>query len=140
AGGGVCLRAAAFALGDAVVDERGLHGTVRLEVGARGLLAVSVCREPPAELARDVLEDLLDADVARWRAWTARLAYRGPWRRMVERSALVLKLLTDTDNGAIVAAPTTSLPESPAGTRTWDYRYSWVRDGLLVLDAFFGLG
>jgi GH15 family glucan-1,4-alpha-glucosidase len=139
-GGGLQLRAAAFALGEAVADERGLHGTVRLDVGARGLLAVSACRERPAEIARDALEDLLDADVARWRAWTARLAYRGPWRPLVERSALVLKLLTDVDSGAIVAAPTTSLPESPAGTRTWDYRYSWVRDGLLVLDAFFGLG
>jgi GH15 family glucan-1,4-alpha-glucosidase len=139
-GGDLHLRAAAFALGDAVADARGLHGTARLELGERGLLAVSACREPPTELAREELEALLEADLARWRAWTARLAYGGPWGGMVERSALVLKLLTDVDNGAIVAAPTTSLPESPAGTRNWDYRYSWVRDGLLVLDAFFGLG
>jgi GH15 family glucan-1,4-alpha-glucosidase len=82
----------------------------------------------------------LDATVRWWTAWTARCAYRGPYRAAVERSAITLKLLTFALSGAVVAAPTTSLPEAVGGDRNWDYRYCWLRDAALTMRALTGLG
>jgi len=72
-----------------------------------------------------------------WRSWIDRLTYHGRYRDIVERSLLALKLLIYEPTGAIVAAPTTSLPEWPGGGRNWDYRYSWVRDSAFILRALF---
>jgi GH15 family glucan-1,4-alpha-glucosidase len=72
---------------------------------------------------------------AYWRDWSSRCTYSGEWRDEVLRSLITLKALTDQDTGAIVAAPTTSLPEDLGGGRNWDYRYCWLRDSVLTLDA-----
>ena len=72
---------------------------------------------------------------AYWRDWSSRCTYRGEWRDEVLRSLITLKALTDQQTGAIVAAPTTSLPEDLGGVRNWDYRYCWLRDSVLTLDA-----
>jgi GH15 family glucan-1,4-alpha-glucosidase len=72
---------------------------------------------------------------AYWRDWSSRCTYSGEWREAVLRSLITLKALTDQETGAIVAAPTTSLPEDLGGVRNWDYRYCWLRDSVLTLDA-----
>ena len=87
----------------------------------------------------DVASDF-DSTVAFWRSWLSRSHYTGRWREMVHRSALTLKLLTYAPTGAIVAAPTTSLPEQLGGARNWDYRYTWMRDAAFTLYALLRLG
>jgi len=75
-----------------------------------------------------------------WRDWIARCTYRGRWRETVHRSALALKLLTFEPTGAIVAAPTCSLPESLGGSRNWDYRYAWIRDSAFTVYSLMRIG
>jgi GH15 family glucan-1,4-alpha-glucosidase len=85
-------------------------------------------------------KELGEATIAFWRNWLSGSRYRGRWREIVHRSALTLKLLTYAPTGAIVAAPTTSLPEQIGGERNWDYRYVWVRDAAFCVYALLRLG
>ncbi len=85
-------------------------------------------------------EQLFHETVEFWREWVARCEYSGRWREDVIRSLLTLKLLTYSPTGAIIAAPTTSLPEEIGGERNWDYRYCWIRDSALTLQAFMRTG
>ena len=85
-------------------------------------------------------EDLFMQTVEYWRRWLSKCTYTGRWREMVHRSALTLKLLTYEPTGAIVAAPTTSLPEGVGGGRNWDYRYTWIRDAAFTLYGLLRIG
>ncbi|HEY4649444.1 MAG TPA: glycoside hydrolase family 15 protein [Gemmatimonadales bacterium] len=82
----------------------------------------------------------LDNTAAFWQRWSSRVKYRGPYRGMVKRSALALKLLTHAETGAMIAAPTTSLPETIGGMRNWDYRFVWLRDAAFTLAALDAVG
>jgi GH15 family glucan-1,4-alpha-glucosidase len=75
-----------------------------------------------------------------WRDWIGRSNYSGRWREMVDRSALVLKLLTSAEHGSVIAAATFGLPEKIGGGRNWDYRYTWLRDSAFSIYAFIRLG
>lgn len=84
--------------------------------------------------------DRLASTVADWRRWAGRIDYDGPQRALVRRSALTLKLLDHAADGAIVAAPTSSLPEAIGGSRNWDYRFTWVRDAAFSVYALRRVG
>ncbi|MGB8060622.1 MAG: glycoside hydrolase family 15 protein [Candidatus Sulfotelmatobacter sp.] len=75
-----------------------------------------------------------------WKTWIAQSNYKGRWREMVQRSALMLKLLISRKHGSLIAAPTFSLPESIGGVRNWDYRFTWLRDAAFTLYALIRLG
>ena len=96
----------------------------------------SVLSPPPEKEA----EELFQGTVKFWHKWVSACTYRGRWREQVQRSALVLKLLTFDPTGAIVAAPTTSLPEVIGGARNWDYRYTWLRDAAFTVYGFLRIG
>src|SRR5262249_59116639 len=86
------------------------------------------------EKVKDRMEDTIKG----WRSWLSlHQSYKGPWRELVLQSGRILQGLTYYPTGAIVAAATTSLPESPGGGRNWDYRFCWVRDGSLTLEALW---
>jgi alpha,alpha-trehalase len=118
------------------------RGTLKLREDESGFCAVTWGeggvggpRSAPEALER------LDSTEEFWRAWLRHGSFPDhPWRIHLQRSALVLKGLTYTPTGAIVAAPTTSLPETPGGERNWDYRYSWIRDSTFSLWALHTLG
>jgi GH15 family glucan-1,4-alpha-glucosidase len=86
---------------------------------------------PPIEDA----DSALARTEAWWREWSGRCAYRGSYREEVRTSLIVLKAMTSETTGAVIAAPTTSLPEDIGGVRNWDYRYCWLRDSVLTLEA-----
>ncbi|GHJ87775.1 hypothetical protein NliqN6_4177 [Naganishia liquefaciens] len=89
---------------------------------------------------RDLLKGLRTHTVNFWQRWIAKSKYKGRWREAVHRSALTLKMLVFEETGAIVAAPTFSLPEHIGGERNWDYRFTWVRDTAFTLYALIRLG
>ncbi len=91
---------------------------------------------PPVEDA----DSALARTEAWWREWTGRCAYQGPYRDEVLASLVVLKAMTSEVTGGVVAAPTTSLPEDLGGGRNWDYRYCWLRDSVLALQALIAAG
>ena len=85
-------------------------------------------------------EDHLNRTASYWRSWLSGCTYTGRWREQVYRSALVLKLLTHAETGAVVAAATTSLPEEFGGVRNWDYRYTWIRDASFTIYGLLRIG
>jgi GH15 family glucan-1,4-alpha-glucosidase len=121
-----------------------LAANVRLQAGEQ-VDAVLMAPDASSDRANPAppqagANEQLAATLAWWRAWYARATYRGPYAEAVMRSALALKLLTYSPSGALVAAGTTSLPEGADGSRNWDYRFCWLRDSSLVLQAFMDLG
>jgi len=118
-----------------------MRSTVAVQEGQRfafGLLLHDPWSEPPGPWSQDELLRHADDTVAAWESWSElHQSYDGPYAELVLHSGRVLQALTYAPTGAVVAAPTTSLPESLGGTRNWDYRYAWVRDASLTLEALW---
>jgi GH15 family glucan-1,4-alpha-glucosidase len=123
--------------GGGVIAELALAAGESANFVLQELIADESCGE---HLSEDDAESAFRDTVAFWRHWISQCTYRGRWREIVSRSALALKLLTYEPTGAIVAAPTCSLPEGIGGERNWDYRYTWVRDSAFTVYAFLRLG
>src|SRR5215207_2797752 len=111
-------------------DESVVFALREIGLGAGCDLSIS---EPEAD-------ELFMRTVEYWRSWLSQCTYTGRWREMVRRSALTLKLLTFEPTGAIVAAPTCSLPERIGGERNWDYRYTWIRDAAFTVYGLLRIG
>jgi GH15 family glucan-1,4-alpha-glucosidase len=123
-------------------DSRGASGAVRIRTGERKYLSLTYSREAPAVIAPlgEAARERIERTVRWWQEWANRCTYEGPYRDAVVRSAVALKLMTYAPSGALVAAPTTSLPEALGGVRNWDYRYCWLRDASFTLRALYALG
>ena len=119
-----------------------ISGGARLEAGDRRFVALAYDQDEPATIPPlgDHAAQALEATLDFWRQWSGRCKYDGPHRERVVRSAITLKLMTFSASGAVVAAPTTSLPEQIGGVRNWDYRYCWLRDACFTLRALLELG
>jgi GH15 family glucan-1,4-alpha-glucosidase len=121
----------------------GVTGEITLEEGQRATLVFERW-EDGEERLRGVAEEAAGNAFRRtvdfWTGWLGQSTYTGRWRETVHRSALCLKLLTYAPTGAIVAAPTCSLPEGIGGGRNWDYRYTWIRDAAFTLYALMRIG
>jgi GH15 family glucan-1,4-alpha-glucosidase len=144
--GGIAARGGAAALllsGPATFAIEGSTARARVtlragEAAAFALQHRSSEEEPPLDWDSRAIAGHLEDTVAAWRSWSAlHQAYEGPWRDLVHGSGRVLQALSYAPTGAIVAAPTTSLPEAVGGDRNWDYRYTWVRDASLTLEALW---
>jgi GH15 family glucan-1,4-alpha-glucosidase len=118
----------------------GLRWTRTLREGEIGGVVLESMGGTPRRVTPDEAQRLQDDTARFWRGWLHRSTYTGRWREMVARSAITLKLMTYKPTGAIVAAPTTALPEQAGGERNWDYRYTWIRDGSFSIYALLGLG
>jgi GH15 family glucan-1,4-alpha-glucosidase len=124
------------------LDKGIARGACRMRAGQRTSLSLSYSQEGPAVLSASAQarQEALARTCAWWRNWAGRARYHGPHRDAVIRSALLLKLLVYAPSGAMIAAPTTSLPERIGGDLNWDYRYCWLRDASLTTHALLGLG
>jgi GH15 family glucan-1,4-alpha-glucosidase len=137
---GLCL--ALQATTPIACDERGAHSEFTLRAGQSVTFVLEQVESGyvPREYSEVETREAYERTIQYWRRWLAQSRYRGRWREMVHRAALTLKLLTYQPTGAIVAAPTTSLPEQLGGGRNWDYRYTWIRDAAFSLYGLLRLG
>src|SRR5918911_2626812 len=121
--------------------ESGAYGEFTLHPGQTATFVLEQVPETyvPRSYSEAETRDAFEQTVAYWRSWLAQSRYQGRWREMLHRSALTLKLMTYRPTGAIVAAPTASLPEQLGGERNWDYRYTWIRDAAFSLYALLRL-
>jgi alpha,alpha-trehalase len=118
---------------------KGLHTTISLKSGQAFHLHLS-WRQSHAQSGHFDPDRLYEDTVAVWRNWLSHFKYEGPQEPLVRRSAITIKLLDHFENGAIVAAPTSSLPETIGGLRNWDYRYAWIRDAAFSVYALHRVG
>ena len=124
------------------VDEDGVIAVFSLKAGETAYFIFEMHRVDHRidTLNPDEVDACFKATLAYWREWSSRSKYKGRWRELVNRSGLVLKLMTSQKFGSVIAAPTFGLPEAIGGDRNWDYRFTWLRDSAFTLYAFMRLG
>ena len=137
-GGGQTLTL--FASIPLMADNRSVTGHFTLTKGQTATFVLVYGHGRPASLERLRTAEKLDRTRRYWQGLVARINYDGLWRDSVVRSFLALHLMMYRHTGAIVAAPTTSLPETIGGSRNWDYRFSWLRDSSFTVDILYRLG
>ena len=122
--------------------EKGVFSEFSLQAGETATFLLEQVPDTyvPRQYSEAETREAFENTVAYWRKWIAQSHYQGRWREMVHRSALTLKLLVYEPTGALVAAPTTSLPEQLGGDRNWDYRFTWIRDAAFSLYALLRIG
>jgi GH15 family glucan-1,4-alpha-glucosidase len=119
-------------------ERGGMHGRLQMVAGDTVHFGMHRSTIEESAWSQDELRDGLDETIRAWRSWSAHhQAYEGPWEDLVHQSGRVLGALAYQPSGAVVAAPTTSLPEAVGGERNWDYRYAWVRDASLTMEALW---
>ncbi|RJP74658.1 MAG: glycoside hydrolase family 15 protein [Candidatus Zixiibacteriota bacterium] len=125
-----------------LLDDGRAAARIRLSPGRKLHFSLTWHEQGPAAYSPlgPAAGESLERTVRWWRGWMAGLSYRGPYGAEVARSALALKLMVYAPSGAVIAAPTTSLPERIGGDLNWDYRYCWLRDASLTVRALEGLG
>lgn len=146
-------RCATFIPADNVCQPMALYSTVALEqdsqdvasnfslqAGGNATFVFGGVRPQGQRPEMELIEERFQCTSRFWRTWIAKSKYKGRWREMVQRSALMLKLLASREHGSLIAAPTFSLPERIGGVRNWDYRYTWLRDASFTLYALIRLG
>jgi len=112
----------------------------RLKAGERATFVFGAVRPEGQRPEMERVEERFHKTARFWKSWIAKSKYKGRWREMVNRSALILKLLISREHGSLIAAPTFSLPEEIGGVRNWDYRFTWLRDATFTLYALIRLG
>ncbi|WP_369140994.1 glycoside hydrolase family 15 protein [Modestobacter versicolor] len=138
---GLTLAVRTLGADDVRAGDRRIDVTFTTAPGSRQLLGLVGTEREPLFLPR--AEDVdrgIDRTVDNWTAWMAEFSWDGPWDTAVRRSTLLLKQLIHASSGSMVAAATTSLPESRTVAKNWDYRYAWVRDSAYALTALFRFG
>jgi GH15 family glucan-1,4-alpha-glucosidase len=146
--GGACFHSKGLSLGLATEvpltrDDRGVSAEITLQEGEKAVFVLRPveagvgCGHPPS---LGEASELFHRTISFWRHWIGACTYQGRWREIVHRSALALKLLTFEPTGAMIAAPTCSLPENMGGVRNWDYRYTWLRDAAFTVYALLRIG
>ena len=122
------------------LDERGASCNFTLGIGQTAVFVLAYGHGRPTRVERLHTSVKLDQTRHYWQELVASMDYQGMWRDAIVRSFLVLHLMMYRRTGAIVAAPTTSLPETIGGTRNWDYRFAWLRDSAFTVDILYRLG
>ncbi len=125
------------------IDGSGAHGIIRGEEGSTAWFVLRYNNRQPLDTRH--YESALERTLRFWNDWahaceTRECVFAGPWHSLVTRSGLILKLLANSDTGAIAASATTSLPEHIGGVRNWDYRFAWIRDAALTAQALYHIG
>ena len=125
-----------------MIRQNKLTFSFHINKGERMIFSFSCSSQSPAILPeiRETAITRMNQTIAFWKTWTGRCTYSGAYKKEVKRSILALKLLAHAPSGAIIAAPTTSLPEQTGGERNWDYRYCWLRDASFTVRVLSKLG
>lgn len=138
--GNICAPMSLYATVALEQQGQDVRSAFSLKAGERANLIFGAARAEGQPPEIDLLEHRFFDTVHFWKTWISQSHYKGRWREMVQRSALLLKLLISRKHGSIIAAPTSSLPESIGGVRNWDYRFTWLRDAAFTLYALVRLG
>jgi GH15 family glucan-1,4-alpha-glucosidase len=138
----ICIFQTSLATTTLSDDREKVVGEFLLNKGEQVIFSLSCSTQYPAIIPEIKITAVqrLNGTINFWQKWISKCQYKGQYKEWVLRSALTLKLLTHAPSGAIIAAPTTSLPEAPGGIRNWDYRYCWLRDASFTVKVLIRLG